>query len=170
MRRIFVLALAVVAAVAFAAAPVAAQPPGPPGGGKDRAIQGKSKRMSGGGEHRAEDAGQLAAQLGLAGKDKKSFIKTLARMNEKKKAAQDKLKGLMANLRQDMKKEASDKKIASTLDEINAAFDSLDAIRKSVREDIGKILTPMQHAKFLLMNRGGGTDGRRPKMPTPPGR
>ncbi len=152
MQIIRTMAILIVSVVLFAAGTVGAQPSGSPASDQDRAVPEKALRVSGGEVYKAKEAGQVASRLGLEGKDKERFLKTLARHKENKKGAKQKLKGLMASLREGMKKGAPDKEISSLLDKVNDAYDRLDAIRKSERQDLGNILTPRQHAKLLLMS------------------
>jgi len=152
MRSIRVMAILIVSVVLFAAVSVWAQPSGSPGSDKDRAIQGTAQRVSGGDKYSARETRQMAGRLGLEGKDKESFLKTLARHNKRKKVVKERVRELMASLREGMREGAPDKEIASLLDEVNDAYDRLDAIRRAEREDMGKILTPRQHAKLLLMS------------------
>jgi len=113
--------------------------------------------------------GRMAAWLDLT-PDQSAKIKTLMEQNRKAmRDLRDKRQDAMRALRNLVEDKGTDAQIAAKLNDLKAAQEAVQAAQKRHRDEMAKILTPTQQAKFVLgmAKRGhpgmgpGGRAGRR---------
>ena len=108
--------------------------------------------------------GRMAAWLDLT---PEQSTKIRALMDAHRKATRDlrdKRQDATRALRNLLEDKGSDAQITTKLNDLKAAHDALQVAQKKHRDELAKVLTPTQQAKFVLGKGRPGKAGRRPGM------
>lgn len=128
---------------------------------------GEGDREMKGGKPRGGPGGRMAAWLDLT-PEQSTKIKALMTAHRKAtRELRDKRSDATRALRYLVEDQGSDSAITAKLNDLKSANDALQAAQKKHRDEMAKVLTPTQQAKFVLGMGRPGKGGRRPGMGGP---
>ncbi len=137
------------------------------------ALAGTGWAADGPGKGRPAD--RMAGWLELTAEQSEKLKAVMTQHRRATRDLRDKRQDAMRALRYLVEDKGTDAQISAKLNELKLAQDALQAAKKKQRDDMAKILTPTQQAKFVLgigkraMHRmQGGPGGRRGEGPGDP--
>lgn len=120
-----------------------------------------------GGKPRGGPGGRMAAWLDLTPEQSTKLKDVMTAHRKATRELRDKRSDATRALRYLVEDKASDGAITAKLNELKSANDALQAAQRKHRDELAKVLTPTQQAKFVLGGGRPGKPGRKPGMGGP---